>query len=110
MAGQIRQAGGLRFADPVLDAGVLAVPQLEPTELTGHDTVTGVGQKRRHPHAVAVGEAELSTGTGPLLAQDQPTPDRPGRQLDQPGGLGAPGAVADPATGLDRRHPRVRAG
>ena len=77
MAGQVRQAGGLRLADPVLDAGVLAVPQLEPTELTGHDTVTGVGEERRHPHAVAVGEAELRTGTRPLLAQDQPTPDRP---------------------------------
>src|SRR5680860_426428 len=36
---KVAQTGGLGFADPVLDAGVLAVPQLEPGCLTGDQPV-----------------------------------------------------------------------
>jgi hypothetical protein len=44
---------------------------------------------------------------GTFLAQDQPGPVRPGRQVHQCGGVGHPGAVADAAVGLDRRIPRA---
>ncbi len=44
---------------------------------------------------------------GPLLAQDQPGPGRPRRQVDQVGGLGDPSAVADTTVGVDRRIPAL---
>ena len=51
VAGQVAQAGGLGFADAVLDPGVLPVPQLQSGELAGHDTERGVGDERGDPHA-----------------------------------------------------------
>ena len=46
-AGKVPQPGGLGFADPVLDPGVLAVPQLQPGGLPGHRPGRGVGQGSR---------------------------------------------------------------
>ena len=45
-------------ADPVLDAGVLTVPQLQAGDLTGHDTGWCVGDERGDPHPVGVGEPQ----------------------------------------------------
>ena len=38
VTGQVGQPGGLGLADPVLDAGVLAVAQFQPGELAGDHT------------------------------------------------------------------------
>ena len=48
-----------------------------------------------------------SCAPGAFFAQDQPGPGRPAAHLDQSGGLGDPGAVADAAVGLDGRIPAV---
>ena len=69
---QVAQPGGFEFADAVLDAGVLTVPQFQAGDLAGHDTGRCVGDERGDPHAVGVGEPQLRTGVGAFLAQDQP--------------------------------------
>ena len=71
------QPGGLGLADPVLDAGVLAVAQFQPGELAGDDAGGGVGDERGDPQPVGVGEPQLRAGMGAFLAQDQPGPGRP---------------------------------
>jgi hypothetical protein len=95
------------LADAVLDPGVLAVAQFQARELTGHDPVGRVGDKPGDAVSVGIGESQLRPGVGTFLAQDQPGPVRPGRQVHQCGGVGHPGAVADAAVGLDRRIPRA---
>lgn len=52
-------------------------------------------------------EPQLGAGVRALLAQDQPGSGRPRGQVDQVGGLGHPGPVADVAGGLDRRVPGI---
>lgn len=59
------------------------------------------------PHAVGVGEPQLRARMGSFLAQDQPGAGRPAAQVDQSGGLGDPGAVAEPTCGVDRRVPAL---
>ena len=76
-AGEVAQPGCLGFSDPVLDAGVLAVPQLQAGGLPGHHTRLGVGQDRGDPVSVDVGEGQLCAGVGAFLAQDQPGPFGP---------------------------------
>jgi len=49
MTRQVTQAGGFEFADAVLDAGVLAMPQLQAGDLAGDDTGGGVGDERGDP-------------------------------------------------------------
>ena len=81
VAGQVAQPGGLGFADAVLDAGVLTVPQLQAGELPGDDTGWGVGDERGDPHAVGVGEPQLRAGVRAFFAQDQPGAGRPADRL-----------------------------
>jgi len=56
---------------------------------------------------VGVGEPQLRAGVRAFLAQDQPGPGRPTARVDEIGGFGDPGAVADAAAGIDRRIPAV---
>ena len=70
--GRFRSPVALACADAVLDAGVLAVAQLQPGELAGHDPGRGVGEERGDPMPVDVGEGQLGAGVGAFLAQDQP--------------------------------------
>ena len=83
------------MADAVFDAGVLAVPQFQAGELTGDHAVECVGEESGDAVAVGVGEPQLGSGMGAFLAQDQPGTGRPGRQVDQVGGFGDPGALAE---------------
>ncbi len=107
VARQVTQAGGFEFADAVLDAGVLAVPQFQTGDLTSNDTGFGVGDERGDPHPVGVGEPQLRTGMRAFFAQDQPGAGRPATEVDQVGGLGDPGPLADPAVGVDRWIPAI---
>ncbi len=56
---------------------------------------------------VDVGERQLRAGVWSFLPQDHPAAGGPGRQVEQSGGLGDPGAVPDRAVGVDRRVPHV---
>jgi hypothetical protein len=85
---------------------MLAVSQLQARDLAGDHAAAGVGEERRHPVPVDVGEGELRARMGAFLAQDQPRPFRPRRQVDHAGGLGDPGAVAQPLV-FDRRVPAL---
>jgi len=85
---------------------MLAVSQLQARDLAGDHAAAGVGEERRHPVPVDVGEGELRARMGAFLAQDQPRPFRPRRQVDHAGGLGDSGAVAQPLV-FDRRVPAL---
>jgi hypothetical protein len=85
---------------------MLAVSQFQARDLAGDHAAAGVGEERRHPVPVDVGEGELRARMGAFLAQDQPRPFRPRRQVDHAGGLGDPGAVAQPLV-FDRRVPAL---
>jgi hypothetical protein len=63
----LRSPAALPFADAVLDAGVLAVPQFQPGDLAGDDAAAGVGEERGHAVPVHVGEGELGAGVGRSL-------------------------------------------
>jgi len=71
----VGQPGVLGAADPVLDAGVGAVPGLEVGELADF----GVGGEGLEPPAAGVGERELRPGMGSFPANDDPHAGRPGR-------------------------------
>ena len=94
-----------RLASPVALAwrmrsstrGVLAMTQFQPAELPGHHPGWCVGDKRGHPQPVGVGEPQLRSRMRAFLAQDEPGPDGPAAQIDQIGGLGDPGTLADAA-------------
>ena len=60
---------------------VLAVAQFQAGELAGHDLGGGVGDQPGDPVPAAVGEPQLRTRMGAFLAQDQPGPFRPCRQV-----------------------------
>lgn len=66
---QVAQAGGFGLADPVFDAGVLAMPQFQPGELTRHHTVGGVGEKTGDAVSIGVGEPHLRTRMRAFLAE-----------------------------------------
>ncbi len=97
---QVTQPGDLGLADAVLDAGVLAVAQFQAGELTRYHRISGVGQEPCDAVPVGIGERQLGAGMRAFFAQDQPGPSRPFRQVDQIGGLGHPGTVADAAVAL----------
>ena len=88
---QVPQPGVLGAADPVLAPGPAAVPQLQVRELA----VLGVGGEGGEPVPVDVGEPQLRPGMGPFLADDDPHPGGPGRQVQQAGDVRDPGPVAD---------------
>ncbi len=101
VAGQVGQAGGFGLADAVLDAGVLAVAQFQSGQLPRHSAGGGIGDEGGDAHAVDVGEAQLRPRMGPLFAQQQSGPGRPGGQVDQGGGFGHPRPVTDLSIGVD---------
>ena len=107
---EITQPGGLGLTDAVLHPGVLAVAQFQAGDLAGHHPVGGVGDEPGDPVPVGVGEPQLRTWMGAFLAQDQPGPFRPCRQVHQIGGFGDPRAVADPAVGVYGRIPHRSGG
>ena len=109
VAGEVPHAGGLRLPDPVLDPGVLPVPQIQPGQLPGNDPGRGVGDEPGDPVPVDIEERQLRAGVWSFLPQDHPAPGGPGRQVEQPGGFGDPGAVPHRAVGVDRRVPHVDA-
>ena len=98
---QVLEAGGLGGADAILDPGALAVPQLQP----GDVTVGLVGHKHLEAVPVGVGEAQLGAGMGVLPAADRPGARRPSVQVHPAGQLAGLGAVANLAVGLQRRCP-----
>jgi hypothetical protein len=71
--------------------------QFQPAESPGHHPGWCVGDKRGHPQPVGVGEPQLRSRMRAYLAQDEPGPDGPAAQIDQIGGLGDPGTLADAA-------------
>ena len=74
--GQVVQAGGPGSPDPVLSAGPQPVTELE----LGDGTVRSGGREAHDPHAVRVGDPQLSPGVRRFLADDQPYPLRPAVQ------------------------------
>ena len=75
-----------------------------PGRRAGGRPPAGVGEEPGDPHAVGVGDAQLRARVGAFLAQDQPGAGRPGRQVDETGGLGDPGARRGARSA--RRHRR----
>ena len=100
---QVGQAGVFGDADAVLAAGPAAVAQFEVGQLPAG----GVGGERGDPVPVGVGDAQLRAGVGPFLAHDHPHPGRPRGQVQQPGDVGDPRAVADLAVAVVGRGPAV---
>ena len=98
---EVAQAGGFGGADAVLDAGALAVAQLQ----RGMIRVGLVGQEDLEAVPVVVGEAQLRAGMGVLAAADRPGARRPGVQVEPAGQLTDLGARADLAVGSDGRSP-----
>jgi hypothetical protein len=78
---------------------MLAVSQLQARDLAGDHAAAGVGEERRHPVPVDVGEGELRARMGAFLAQDQPRPFRHDDRSIMP--------VAS-ATQAPSRSPRLR--
>ena len=72
---ELRKAGVLVVADPVLDAGALAVTALED----GDVLVGLVGEDRLEAVAVVVGERQLRAGVRALAPDDQPRTLGPSR-------------------------------
>jgi hypothetical protein len=107
VTGEVTQPGGFGLTNSVLDPGVLAMPQFQAGELARHHTVAGVSDERGDAVPVGVGEPQLRAGVGPFLAQHQPGPGRPAAHVDQRGGFGDPGALAQAAAGIDGRIPAV---
>lgn len=69
---------GLEFADTVVDAGVLAVPQLQSGDLTREGTRLGVGDERGDTYRVGVGEPQLRPrGGGVPCAESGGSPRAP---------------------------------
>jgi hypothetical protein len=99
--GEVAKPGGLGGADAVLDAGALAVPQLQPSKVR----VGLVGEEDLEAMAVVVAEAQLGAGMGVLPPAARPGPFRPGVQVDEAGQLADLGAIADLAVGVDRTGP-----
>jgi hypothetical protein len=95
---QVGQAGGLGGADAVLDAGALAVAQLQG----GQVGVGLVGEEDLEAVAVVVGEAQLGARVGVFTSADGAGTFRPGVQVDPAGQLADLGAVANLAVGVDR--------
>lgn len=98
---QIAQPGGFEFADTVLDAGVLTVAQLEAGELSGDDAGRCVGDERRDPQTVSVGESQLGSRVRSHFAQYQPRSGGPTSQVDQGDSFGDPCPVTDLAVGVE---------
>ncbi len=61
---QLAQPGGFGLADPVFDAGVLAMAWFQPGELPRHHAVGSVGEKPGDVVPVTVGERQLGAGLG----------------------------------------------
>ena len=104
-AGEVPQPAGFGLTDPVLDPGVLTVPQLQPGGLAGEPAGWGVGQEGGDPQPVDVDEGQLRTRVGVFLPQDQPRPLRPAGQVDQAGRLRHPRPLPQIVVGLDRGMP-----
>jgi hypothetical protein len=68
----------------------------------------GVGGEGGEPVPVDVGEPQLRPGMGPLLADDDPHPGRPGRQVHQAGDIRDPGPVPDLPAAVVGGCPGVR--
>ena len=98
---EVPQAGVLRAPDPVLAPRPAAVAQFQVGELPG----PGVGGEGGDAVPADVGEPQLRAGVGAFLADDHPHPGRPGRQVQQAGELGDPGAGPDLAAGVIGRFP-----
>ena len=96
-AGQVAQPGRLGLPDPVLDPGVLAVPQFQPGGLPGHHPGASAGQQCGDPMSVDVGNGELGAGVGRSLRRISREPS--GQpfigQVDHAGGLGHPGTLTE---------------
>jgi hypothetical protein len=101
---EVPQAGVLGAADAVLAPGPAPVPQFQVRELA----FPGAGGEGGEPVPVDVGEPQLRAGMGPFLADDDPHPGRPGRQVQHPGDVRDPGAVPDLPVSVVSRRPRIR--
>jgi hypothetical protein len=56
LKGQVAPTGGFGLTDPVLDAGVLALPQFQSGALARHHVIGSVGEKSADAVAVGFGE------------------------------------------------------
>jgi hypothetical protein len=99
--GEVAQAGGFGGADAILDAGALAVAQLQ----AGQVAVGLVGEEDLEAVPVVVGEAQLRTGVGVFPAADRARAWWPVAKVDPAGQLDHLRTTADLAIGVDRWDP-----
>jgi len=60
------------LADPVFHAGVLAMAQLQASELAADHAVGGVGEKPGDPVPIGIGEPQLRAGMRASLRRISP--------------------------------------
>src|SRR5665213_2989320 len=107
LEGKVLQSAGLPVPDPILDAGMSTVAELECRDLAR----SGVGDATGVAEALAdVEQRELRTGVRTLAPTEQSGPLRPGGEVTQIGELGDPRAFANSSVELDRLCPLLLLG
>ena len=95
--------GSTDFFGPIIasDVKLAPVPEFQVRELA----FLRVGGEGSEPVPVDVGEPQLRPGMRPLLADDDPHPGRPGRQVQHPGDVRDPGSIPDLPVAVVSRGP-----